>query len=149
MAQIPTLGRARLPFVFAICALLSCTGDVGTGTPGANDRIQLAVVVAFPSPAAAASAAADPQPIVTIRVTTSVVPPGTQIAQEDFDVDPDASEWTLDIDVPFSDDPNARHLLEFELLNTGDQVEWSGNLGPLTLSPSVVIPYRVAKLPKP
>ena len=92
MARIATLGPARLPFLMAICALLSCTGDIGTGTPGGNDRIQLAVLVTFPS------SATNAQPIVTIRVTTLVVPPGTQIAQDDVSVDPNNNQLYWDQD---------------------------------------------------
>lgn len=142
MARISTLRSARLPVGLAIAALFSCTGDTGTGMPGADLQAQLAVVLAFPSAHASASSASDPQPIVAIRVTTFVVPPETQIAQVELSVDPNADEWSLDIKVPLSADPGARYLFQFELLNAGGEVEWSGTIGPLSLGQSVTTVVR-------
>jgi len=117
--------RARVRSAIFFCALLaviaSCS-DSGLFSPNTNGRARVAIRPYFASLQGVASMAAE---INRIRLTITRRPEGTLVFQDVFDVDPNATDWNLPVDVPANSDLDV--LIELINYSSGvETVEFSG-----------------------
>ena len=135
---------ARLPFralrfAFPAAALLTA-GLLTTCTDGApptdlalDPMAMLAVNPVF-NPALAVEGSAD---INRIRITAYLAGTDSILGSVVVDVDPNASEWTLDVSVVIPTGPNPQVVLTVELVNVTngqETVQWSGQTAPITVT---------------
>ncbi|MFC1791014.1 Ig-like domain-containing protein [Gemmatimonadota bacterium] len=73
--------------------------------------------------------------IVRIRVVATVFGTGELLGSTEIDVDPNASSWDIQVEVIVPPGIGAQVEFTVELLNAGLGTEWSGHVGPLTLTP--------------
>ncbi len=117
----------------ALILLLSCTtGDSPSGFEGAGIT-RLSLSVAYPTEVSPASSA----DISRIRVTVRRASDRTVLDVIVTEVEPTASEWTLDLELTVLDgDPTVILLIELISVENGvETVEWSGETGPIGLAP--------------
>ena len=122
-----------VPVLTALTVLGSC---VEGGTPldpfAEGATASLAVVPKLPPEMGRLSG----PPVNVIRVTVRRVPGNEQVAQTVVEVDPNASEWQIGIEVPLGV-AGAQYVLELELMNESGgarTVEWSGRTSAMTLT---------------
>ncbi len=141
----------RLRFV-ALCALLllssSCVdGDAtGAGGEGPAGASVLALQPIFPPGAAQQLIDA---PITIIRATV-VRLPNEVVSTQDFDVDPDAASWDLDIEFTFQPGDETTVEIRLELLSADLVVQWSGVTEPIQVTgatPSTPAPVELGSGP--
>ncbi len=111
---------------------LSCTGgDSPTDAAYPSNMASLAIAPVF----AGGSNSTTVGEISRIRITVLQASDGSVIETRVVEVDPTASEWTLEFTVPIPSDPSV--LVTFELISVvdgGEVVEWSGETA-VTLTP--------------
>jgi uncharacterized protein YjdB len=115
-------------FMALLLAMLAGCADGDLFNPTQRGSAQLKLRPVFSSLSASVNAAE----INLVRLTITEQPSGQQLFQDDFPVDPLATEWALPIEVP----PNIVITVLVELINNGpfgQVVEFSGILGPITV----------------
>jgi hypothetical protein len=125
------LRLTRLTGLLAFTLLLSCTDGQSLLQSGA--QLEATLTVAPVLPAAASSAAAEP--VTSVRV--SVLDPNTLIPIQDptgQGVDPNASQWRLDIRIPLGDQTSRSVVLDIELVSAAGSVEWAARVGPVSVT---------------
>jgi hypothetical protein len=113
--------------------LLVCSCVDGTAPQGADAGISASVLVA-PRFAPQAEVAASTV-VSRIRLTALNSATGTVLGTQDTEVDPDASEWQIAMEVDLGGEASLTVVVEIELLD-GAVVQWSGRTGTMTLSAS-------------
>lgn len=120
------------PAMFIVALLLAMFAGCSDGdlfNPNQAGPAQLKLRPVFNSLSASVSAAE----INLVRLTITEVSSGERLLQDQFVVDPNATEWALPIEVP----PNVVITVLVELINQGpfgQVVEFSGILGPITVT---------------
>ena len=133
-------GHAKLfalaPALALAVLVLSCTEGRSPIDPDDARMALVAVGATFPANTLASQAGE----ISRIRVTVLSFPDRTVLDVLVFEVDPDASEWVLDVEIPIGGG-NEQRVLLLELISVVDgveTVEWSGETAPFTPTFGVV-----------
>ncbi|MFC1575693.1 Ig-like domain-containing protein, partial [Gemmatimonadota bacterium] len=132
LPRVPKAVLAALPLLLA-GFLGSCTeGQAPTDLPE-EPLARLALNPVFNAALTTEGSA----PINRIRITATLEGTDSILGQIVLDVDPNAQDWTVDVDVLVPTGPDPRVVLSIELINvTGgvETVEWSGRTPPFTVA---------------
>jgi hypothetical protein len=127
----------RLATALAVGALVAC-GDPASPDTDVTQDIEVTNVFAAGASAGAslsrATRDAASVQISKIRLTVIADPSGTILFQKTYDVDPAQARWTLSFTAPTGE--SLRIVAELMSVTQGTpKVEYSGQVGPLTLNP--------------
>ncbi len=131
-----SIGPPRLrPILFLLAAAVlgTCTDNATPSGPVGTSIVEFSLAPRL-SPDLAPDEAG---PISQIRVSAADYPGGNLLEQATFGVQPGAEEWNLTFSVPLPAEGSVQILISFELLSSGSgggTVEWSGQVGPVTLA---------------
>ncbi|MEM7414580.1 MAG: Ig-like domain-containing protein [Gemmatimonadota bacterium] len=127
---LPSLRRPLVAVLAAATTVLACTqGDLTTGADVPGALLISPVFMIVPDDI-------ESPPIDQIRIIARDATTLEEVGSFDDSVDPTATEWSLDIGIDMGGETSREVVVDVELLS-GSNVEWSGRLGPILVTPGI------------